>query len=61
MSGMPGGILAGAGCMGQQARAMCLLVTSLILLEPGRVHSGIVVILLSVIVGMLLYNDAGVK
>jgi len=35
MAGMPGGILVGLGCMGQQARATCLLVTSLVLFEPG--------------------------
>ena len=54
MSAMPTGIPVGLGYMSQQVRAIYWLVTSLVLFEPGRVHSGIVVVLLSVIVGMLL-------
>jgi len=35
MSAMPTGILVGLGCMSQQVRAICWLVTSLVLFEPG--------------------------
>ena len=35
MAGMPGGILVGLGYMSQQVRAICWLVTSLVLFEPG--------------------------
>jgi len=35
MSAMPTGILVGLGYMSQQVRAICWLVTSLVLFEPG--------------------------